>query len=170
MQKIIAGRNAKILTNEEKPLRTCSCRKNTPCPLEGKCLEKNLIYNATVTQEDGTQNNYIGNTSTDFKSRLAVHRQSFKSSSLNQTSLSKHMHELKKQKIEFNLTWKIIDRGSPFSPVSNQCNLCTNEKFHILFSPELAQLNSRNKIYSNCRHKQSVLLVPKVRKKKTSPG
>ena len=168
MQKVIAGRNSKILSEEEQPPRTCSCRKNTPCPLEGRCLERNIIYNATVTLQDGSQQTYTGNTSTDFKSRLAVHKQSFKSD-LNQTSLSKHIHDLKKQNLDYNLTWKILDRGYPYSPVSNVCNLCTKEKFHILFRPELSLLNSRNEIYSNCRHKQSLLLVSKVRKKK-SPG
>ena len=66
--------------------------------------------------------------------------------------------------------WKIIDRGTPFSPVTNMCNLCLKEKFHILFSKDLPLLNSRSEIYSHCRHKQSVLLIPKSRKKKIGPG
>ena len=124
-----------------------------------------------MVQDDQTTRNYIGNTSTDFKSRLAVHRQSFKNPDINQTSLSKHIWELKAKKIEFTLTWEIVGKGKPFSPVSNVCTLCNLEKFSILFCPELADLNSKSEMYSNCRHKQSILLVPKKRKKKKKgPG
>ena len=103
--------------------------------------------------------------------RLAVHKQSFKNPEINQTSLSKHILELKDKKVNFTLTWEIIGRGKPFSPVSKMCTLCNLEKFSILFSPELSDLNSKSEMYSNCRHKQSILLVPKERKKKKKgPG
>ena len=169
MQGIISSKNAKILNRKERPLKNCNCREDTSCPLEGKCLDKNVVYKATVTQQDGTQNNYVGLASTEFKARFAVHKTSFKDSEKCQTSLSKHIHELKSQNIDHSVTWKTIDRGAPFSPVSNVCNLCTKEKYQILFS-KTPLLNSRNEIYSHCRHKQSVLLIPKVRKKKKSPG
>ena len=111
----------------------------------------------------------MGLASTEFKARLAVHKTSFKDNEKCQTSLSKHIHELKSQNIVHSVTWKTIDRGAPFSPVSNVCNLCTKEKYQILFS-KIPLLNSRNEIYSHCRHKQSVLLIPKPRKKKKSHG
>ena len=170
MQRIIASRNAKILRNQETPKRNCNCRGDTPCPLKGKCLEKNIIYNATVTLQDGTKENYVGLSSSEFKARHAVHKTSFKYSEKCQTSLSKFIHELKSKDIQHNVEWKIIDRGTPFSPVTNMCNLCLKEKFHILFSKDLPLLNSRSEIYSHCRHKQSVLLIPKSRKKKIGPG
>ena len=52
MKQIISGHNKKILSQHtDKPQpRACSCPKNTTCPLEGKCLSKNLIYHATVTE------------------------------------------------------------------------------------------------------------------------
>ena len=170
IQRIIAGKNAKILRNEEHPPRTCNCRKDTPCPMDGKCLEKNIIYQATVIQSNGEKNSYIGNTSTEFKQRLAGHKQTFKNSEIGQTSLSNHIQELKSQNIDFDLNWKILDRGTPFSPVSKVCNLCTKEKYHILFQSEMSLLNSKSEMYSHCRHIQSRLLIPKVRKKKKSPG
>ena len=169
MQKIISSKNAKILNTTENPLKNCNCRKDTLCPLQGRCLDKNVVYNATVTQQDETQNNYVGLASTEFKARLAVHKTSFKDSEKCQTSLSKHIYELKIKNVEHNVTWKVIDQGAPFSPVSNVCNLCTKEKYQILFS-KIPLLNSRNEIYSHCRHKQSVLLVPKPRKMKKGPG
>ena len=45
-------------------------------------------------------------------------------------------------------------------------DLCIKEKFHILFSPESATINSRDEVYSACRHKHSLLLIPRERKKK----
>ena len=92
MQKIISSKNAKILNTTENPLKNCNCRKDTPCPLQGRCLDKNVVYNATVTQQDGTQNNYVGLASTEFKARLAVHKTSFKDSEQCQTSVSNHIH------------------------------------------------------------------------------
>ena len=47
--------------------------------------------------------------------------------------------------------------AKPFSPVTNVCNLCTKEKYSIIFKPELATLNSRNEINTNCRHKKLML-------------
>ena len=125
-----------------------------------------------MTLSDGTQKNYVGLSSSEFKARLVVHKTSFKYSEKCQTSLSKYIHELKLQNIEHNVEWKIIDRGTPFSPVTNMCNLCIKEKYHILFGKELPLINSRSEIYSHCRHKPSVsvFLIPKPRKKKMGPG
>ena len=70
MQKIIAGKNSKILNQEEVTPRKCSCPKNATCPLNGQCLESNIIYHAKVTQNTQKNRNYIGLSSTDFKARL----------------------------------------------------------------------------------------------------
>ena len=98
MEKIISSRNSKILSEQEVPKRSCSCPKNAICPLDGQCLESNIIYHAKVQQSDQKVTNYIGMTSTDFKSRLGVHRQTFKDEKVSQTSLSKQIHLLKKKK------------------------------------------------------------------------
>ena len=170
MQKIISSKNAKTLNPRKSPEKTCNCRQNSLCPLQGKCTEKNVIYKATVKQTNGKTNTYIGNTSTEFKSRLAVHQHSFKYSEKNQTSLSQFIHDLKNQNLEHDLTWEIIDKGKPFSPVSNKCDLCTKEKFHILLQSNPEQLNKRSEIFSHCMHKRSSLLVPREKKKKRTPG
>ena len=146
------------------------CKKDSPCPLDGKCNEKNIIYKATVTQANRTPKTYIGNTSTEFKKRLAVHLHSFKYSDKNQTSLSQYIHETKNKGIGSTVTWEILDRGAPFSPVSEKCDLCTKEKFHILAQANPNQLNSRNEIFANCMHKKSSLLLPKPRGRKRNPG
>ena len=164
MERIISGRNAKILNVEEAPQRLCNCPKTKKCPLNGKCLEKNIIYHAKVNQSDSKVTNYVGLTSTDFKARLGVHTQTFKDPEVSQTSLSKHIHSLQDKNIDFEISWNIIDRGRPFTPVSNVCNLCDSEKFNILFHPELSDLNCKSEFYSHCRHIKSKLLVKRKKK------
>ena len=144
-------------------------QKITPSPLEGQCLRKNIIYQATVTQEDKSEETYTGLCSTEFKKRLGVHKNSFKYEDKNQTSLSKFIWDLKRKNKKFEVTWKILDRGEPFSPITNKCALCDKEKFYILFRPKSASINSRDEIFSSCRHKLSKLLIPKERKK-VGPG
>ena len=168
MENIISGRNAKILAKPEPEKRACSCPATKTCPLDGKCLTDNLVYHATVTEENQIVRNYTGLTSTTFKKRLGVHTQTFNDPTVSQTSLSKHIWELKKKNIEYTLKWRLVDRAKPFSPVTGICALCIREKFYIMFRPNQADLNSRNEMFNNCRHKQSQLLVEKERKRK--PG
>ena len=145
----------------------CNCKENSICPLGGKCLTKELVYQATVTQTDKTTNTYIGLTSTTFKARLGVHKNSFKDPDANQTSLSNHIWDLKKKNLGYRVSWKLIDRAKQYSPVNGKCQLCIKEKFYILFYPEMATLNSKSEIYANCRHKKSKLLIKPKRKKKS---
>ena len=164
MQKLISGKNSKILSQEENISRKCNCPKNATCPLNGQCLENNIIYHAKVTQRNQRNRNYIGLASTDFKARLGVHKQTFKDKTKSQTSISNHIHELKSENIDFEISWRIVEKGSTFTPVTNVCNLCNKEKFHILFNPGLADLNSKSEFFSHCRHKRSRLLVKRPKK------
>ena len=101
MESIISSRNKKLLATPQPDERKCSCTKNTPCPLEGKCLTRNLIYQATVTLEVKSKKSYTGLCSTTFKERLGVHKQSFKDETKNQTSLSKYIWDLKRKNKKF---------------------------------------------------------------------
>ena len=135
----------------------------------GQCLQKNIVYQAIVTQEDQTVNSYTGLSSSNFKARLAVHTQSFNSETLHQTSLSKFIWSLKHKNKKFGITWKIQDRGTDFSPLTNKCKLCDKEKFYILFRPGVADINKRDEIFTPCIHRKFKLLIPPERKKK-GPG
>ena len=171
MSQIIAGHNAKVLKQEEQNQRECSCPKTKTCPLDKKCLTKNLVYQATVTIPNQEPKKYVGLTSSDFKARLAVHEQTFRDPKASQTSLSKFIRELNGRGKAHQITWKLIDRGKPFSPISGVCQLCLKEKFYILYKPEMATLNGRNEIFNSCSHKKSKLLIKKQRgRKKKSPG
>ena len=171
MQQIISTKNSKILRKDEPITKQCSCPKNKECPLNSKCLTKNLVYQATVELENHEPKTYIGQASTDFKSRLATHKHSFKNPEVNQTSLSKHVQDLKSKGHDPKVTWK-IDSGPKFSPAGGVCLLCIKEAYFITFHPEMAALNSRSEIFSSCRHKKSALLIKATNlgRKKKPPG
>ena len=83
----IKGHNSR-LTNQTTAERTCNCRKNDTCLVDGLCLEQGIIYEASV-KTDTIAKKYVGLTEGTFKRRLYGHKQSFKNSSLkNATELS----------------------------------------------------------------------------------
>ena len=94
----VEGNSKKILRNSKSTAeaeRKCSCPKNAECPLDGKCLSKDIVYRAKVTSESGKET-YVGLTATTFKARLANHRASFRAETKrNTTELSKHIWTLK---------------------------------------------------------------------------
>ena len=167
----IAKHNAKILksvANPEDPIapKKCNCQKKAECPLENNCTQAlNVIYHATVTSEDTTET-YVGST-TNFKLRYSNYKCDFKlPSRRNNTTLSAHMWSLKEGKKQPDIAWKILGKAAPFSPVTGRCQLCTSEKFKILFNPEMCSLNSRNELFTHCRHKEQYLLVKPVKKRR----
>ena len=125
------------------------------------------MYEAKVTQENGTQNFYTGLSSTTFKERLGVHRHSFKKRDDNQTELSKFIWALKDKGLNYEVSWRLLARGNTFCPVAGVCWLCIKEKFYILFRPNSADINSRDETLENCRHVKSKLLI---HEKKKRPG
>ena len=172
MSKIISSHNSKVINSEnqarEKP---CNCRKKDQCPLGGQCQADNIIYQATVTPTpdpplgdppvsiQAETQTYIGLCSTKFKDRYANHNKSFKWEKYStETVLSQYIWDLKKKNIDYQIAWKIIDRGQQFSPVSGVCSLCTSEKYYIIFKPEIASLNKREEIFGHCLHKKPKLL------------
>ena len=71
MTTIISSHNKKIISQDTATLtptqqeRTCTCRKKSECPLEGKCLQANVVYQAYVATET-TNESYVG-LATNFK-------------------------------------------------------------------------------------------------------
>ena len=152
--RIISGQNAKGFRDRipNTEVKKCNCPNTKPCPLDGQCLEENIVYQASVSSSDGGSQKYIGITAPQFK-------KCFKNLKYcHETTLSSFIWKLKEQNLDFEVKWKLICRAKPYSPITDICNLCTKEKFYILFCPEEATLNSRNEIYSHCRHKQAMLL------------
>ena len=166
MEAVISRRNKMALQQPTPPEELCNCGGKV-CPLGGQCLSKNIVYEAKVTQENGTQNFYTGLSSTTFKERLGVHRHSFKKRDDNQTEFSKFIWALKDKGLNYKVSWRLLARGNTFCPVAGVCWLCIKEKFYILFRPNSADINSRDEILENCRHVKSKLLI---HEKKKRPG
>ena len=150
---------------DKKEERTCNCRKKELCPLNGECLKSGIVYQATVTEKRRNKEDkietYIGLTSTSFKARLANHKQSFKNPKLrNATELSKHIWDLetRKEKSEYDISWKLISSATPYNNRSKKCHLCLEEMYFIVYHPLKASLNQRGGLVSKCMHCRKYLL------------
>ena len=157
LQLVINGHNAKInkkLHNEnDPPLPECKCGEN-PCILQEGCHSENIVYQATLTEENGQKHTYVGLCSPPFYTRFRNHRKSFNNRNYStETELSKCVWNLKDRNVRYDLSWKIVDRGKPYDPHSKSCQLCLKEKYIIIFKPEYSTLNTRDEIASTCRHR-----------------
>ena len=163
MKQHISGHNSKVIkqqeTNKQEPTKTCNCQKKSDCPLDNKCLhDGGVVYQATIIQEDGKTDTYIGVTN-EFKARYRNHKKSFKSAEYStETELSSFVWKLESEKINFTISWKVIDRGKIFNPVTKICSICTKEKYYLIHKPELGTLNERDELGTHCRHGKAFLL------------
>jgi hypothetical protein len=143
----ISGHNAKILSstqNNEEPKKECNCRKKDECPVQGKCLQAGVVYQATVTRQDDRVDTYIGLSEPPFKDRFRNHKSSFKTRNpKNATALSKHIWKLEDENVQFKVSWKIVSRAKPFNHVTNVCLLYKRQKYFIIYNPEMASINSK---------------------------
>ena len=163
LKQKISSHNTKILNkfNEKdtkKNEKKCNCR--VECPANGECLSENVIYKAEVT-EISTQNTqcYVGLTGDTFKTRYRNHVKSFKNSKYqNETCLSNFIWKLKNEKTDYDVKWKIIDRGSTYTPVTDRCNLCLKEKYYLLRFTNDYTINNRNEFGNSCRHYKKLLI------------
>ena len=157
----ISAHNRKILEadrNREGANEPCVCTK-FECPVEGKCTQRGVIYNATIKREDGITDTYIGLCEPTFKERWKNHRSNFKTRNpKNATTLSKYIWDLDDRKIKHEIDWKIVSRAQAFNPTTGICQLCNREKYFILFKPEMASVNERDSIAGPCQHKHHKLL------------
>ncbi len=148
-------------TTNAKENKTCNCRHKNTCPLNENCLQKSVIYQATVTRQDNnTAETYVGLTENEFKTRYRSHTSSFRHNKhRHSTELSKYIWKLKDENTDYTISWKILSTSRAYNKSSKRCNLCIKEKFFIICRPHLATLNKRNELVSACRHRNKALLV-----------
>ena len=161
VKSVISSHNKKILstntTEQQQTEKDCNCRNKTECPLEGKCLQKNVIYQATVTTNT-TEETYVG-LATNFKERYRNHKCSLKlQKRRNETELSKYIWKLKDEKKPYSIKWKIIKKCQKYNNITKKCNLCLSEKFIIIYKKHLCTLNKRNELASQCQHRNKFTL------------
>ena len=166
MKQIVTGHNTHIIeTNkqekEQTNTKTCSCpkAKKKSCILGGKCILEGIVYQATVKEsKTNITETYIGLTADPFKNRYGNHLKSFRHKKyISDSELSKHIWKLKDENKSYTISWKIIDRGKSFNPNTKICQLCTREKYYIIYRPELCTLNNNNELGTHCRHKRKLL-------------
>jgi len=123
-----------------------------------KCNDQNLIYQAEVTTSTSRET-YIGLCDISFKLRYRNHVFSFKNERYKcATELSKYVWSLKDESILYNIKWRKVKQARSYSNVSKRCNVCLWEKYFIICKREMATLNNRNELISNCRHSKKFLL------------
>ena len=164
IQSIISSHNKTILRKEAnrsaETEKACNCRANNSCPLQGECLTKAVVYQASVENEATNESQtYVSLTENTFKTRYLNHICSFRNKSKkNATELSKHIWKLKDSNILYTINWKINKKSQPYCNKTKRCNSCLSEKFIILCHPELSTFNERNELVSACRHRKKFVL------------
>ena len=160
---IIKSHNHRIFSEEKtQDQPKCNCRQKDTCPLEGHCLDQELIYRC-IFKENTTSDEvtYNGLTENTFKDRFYKHCNSFKNESkTNSTELSgKLFWEMKRKGIKKSIIHRsVIDHDKPYKNGSKRCNLFLTEKYHILTSP-VTLINKRSKLVSKCHHENKFHLV-----------
>ena len=149
--------NRKVLTNvisnSTNDSKTCNCMNASECPLDGKCLEKDVLYQGVVSSNlpNYKEKLYKGICATYFKSKFNNHKKAFTNERYkNDTELSKELWKVRERP---KITWSILGKYSSYSPISKRCNLCLNEKLEIAVHKGENLLNKRSEVISKCRHK-----------------
>ena len=137
MHNVISAHNKAVLskqsqlndTNNSKS-KECNCRQKDSCSLSGKCLTDSVVYQATVTRDDTTEEKtYVGHTEREFKTRYNHHTNSFRNAKhKHATALSKYVWHLKESNVNYSIKWKTIKKCKNYSNKTKRCNLCLHEK------------------------------------------
>ena len=97
VKQAVDGHNkTKLSQTNTSDENTCNCRNKKRCPMNGKCLVKSPVYQATVTTDDNRPSQtYVGLTENTFKTRFNNHKASFNSyQKRNSAELSKYVWDL----------------------------------------------------------------------------
>ena len=165
MAKVISSHTKKLLDiKPDVPMqKLCNCpaKRKHECPMDGKCCATEIVYQADVMASDNSTKKYIGLTEPSFKKRLSNHTKSFNHRTYEyETKLSAYIWQLKDKGLTYTIKWKILKFSKAYSPVTQTCRLCFDEKMLILknsLDPSL--LNKRDELFSKCRHRLKHLLM-----------
>ena len=121
VKQAVDGHNkTKLSQTNTSDENTCNCRNKKRCPMNGKCLVKSLVYQATVTTDNNRPSQtYVGLTENTFKTRFNNHKASFNSyQKRNSTELSKYVWDLKRENVDYSIRWKILKRAKSYNCAS----------------------------------------------------
>ena len=159
---LIAANNRRLLNSAGQvgPVRRCNCRKGTSCPAGGNCLEEGVVYEATITSANTDKKVYIGSSATSLKLRMSNHACDFRLRTReHNTTMSTYVWGLKDKGEIPLVTYRILKKARPYSPISRKCSLCTAEKVLIAKGDEAIMLNKKSEISNKCRHRNKHLLA-----------
>ena len=93
------------MNGKDNSQQTCNCRVRENCSLNGECLKKNIVYQATVTSnQDNREETYIGMSENIFKTRYNNHKTAFKyRDKRTATELSNFVWDLKDKNINYSI-------------------------------------------------------------------
>ena len=155
IKSVTNNHNMKILNHNAEIEESCNCRNRNNCPLDGKCLAPNIIYESHITsnQLNYKQKIYIGTAETDLKHRFNDHTKSLNLEHYeNETELSKEYWAIKRNHFTPIVTWRIIRKCAPFNTTKRKCYLCLNEKLEMASYKGDNLLNKRSELTNKCRH------------------
>ena len=67
----IDSHNKSVLSKKNVATRKCNCRKLADCPMNGDCLKQSVVYQATVSTNDGRPDQtYVGLTENSLRPDL----------------------------------------------------------------------------------------------------
>ena len=147
MKSKISKYNCKILaTTPQAPpqnVKMCSCSRNTTCPMDGKCLEKDILYIARITSDLPNYNEYKGICSTTWKECCGNHRKAFRNDDYEKDSaLSEEVRNIKRKDGQYTIQWQKHQNFESYTPEMIKCSLCMNEKLEMRFTKETIYLTS----------------------------
>ena len=159
--KAIINKHNKSITNpqpHDQNQDDCNCQNKATCPLDQNCQAASLVYEATLESND-TEKKYIGLCETTFKKRFGTHKLSLNNENYkNSTTLSKAFWKIKEKNENPTVRWRIMCHKRAYTPETNNCSLCLQEKFEIATFPGRNLLNKRTEIIAKCRHRRKFLL------------
>ena len=149
---IISNHNKKLISPPHEIPEPCECIEDQ-CPLQGECGTSGVVYQAKIKTENNEEFSYVGLTGNKFSERYRGHLSNFRNfNTRNQTKLSTKVWDLKNRNVNFELSWKILQKSFPYKAGSSQCRLCLCEVYFIIFKSADATLNKRKELFSKCRH------------------
>ena len=145
---IISGHNQKILNgNTNVTERRCNCRNPNQCPLDGDCLAKEVVYEATVNSDLPRYEPtiYKGITERIIKERIKEHRKTFNNRKyISESELTKEIWRIKDEGGIPEVKWRIVRKTKTYNPKSKRCALCLHEKLGIAEHSGRDMLNKRS--------------------------
>ena len=152
---IINNHNMNILHQNNEIKDECNCRIKKYCPLGGKCLSPNIVYQGQINSSQPSYNEkvYFGVAEKSFKDRFYNHTKYFTHEDYaNDTELSKEYWDIKRNNFIPKVTWSIVRECPPYSLSKRKCYLCLNEKLEINLYKGNNLLNKRSELINKCKH------------------